>query len=41
MEGEATMTALAKLSSLEQSYDQARQKFEHIVDTLTLRRLLR
>ncbi len=25
------MTALAKLSSLEQSYDQARQEFEHIV----------
>ena len=28
------MTALAKLSSLEQSYDQARQEFEHIVDYL-------
>ena len=28
------MTALARLSSLEQSYDQARQEFEHIVDYL-------
>jgi hypothetical protein len=28
------MTALAKLSSLEQSYDQARQEFEHIVNYL-------
>ncbi|MEE9365262.1 MAG: ISKra4 family transposase [Dehalococcoidales bacterium] len=28
------MTALAKMSSLEQSYDQARQEFEHIVDYL-------
>lgn len=28
------MTALAKLSFLEQSYDQARQEFEHIVDYL-------
>ncbi len=28
------MTALAELSSLEQSYDQARQEFEHIVDYL-------
>jgi hypothetical protein len=26
------MTALAKLSSLEQSYDQARQEFVHIVN---------
>jgi hypothetical protein len=28
------MVALAKMSSLEQSYDQARQEFEHIVDYL-------
>lgn len=28
------MTALAKLSLLEQSYDQAREEFEHIVDYL-------
>ena len=28
------MTALARLSSLEQAYDQARQEFEHIVDYL-------
>ena len=28
------MTALAKMSFLEQSYDQARQEFEHIVDYL-------
>jgi hypothetical protein len=28
------MTALAKLSSLEQSYDQARQEFEHIIEYL-------
>ena len=28
------MTVLAGLSSLEQSYDQARQEFEHIVDYL-------
>ena len=28
------MTALARMSSLEQSYDQARQEFEHIVDYL-------
>ncbi len=28
------MTALAGLSTLEQSYDQAREEFEHIVDYL-------
>ena len=28
------MTALAKLSLLEQSYEQAREEFEHIVDYL-------
>ena len=28
------MTALAELSPLEQSYDQARQKFEHIIEYL-------
>ncbi len=31
------MTAQARLSSLEQSYDQARQEFEHIVDYLDSR----
>ncbi len=31
------MTTLAELSSLEQSYDQARQEFEHIVDYLDSR----
>ena len=31
------MTELARLSSLEHSYDQARQEFEHIVENLDSR----